>query len=134
MTKKLEVIIPFFIMEQGDVLTLSENGKEYTSSYSSEKHLDDDPNSWSKYSSEFTISVESAKSLVKDGYLKEVESSKDNGYKNVFVEIDELLNSYNNDLTNLHNDSQPACLIVEKETVLRNLIKVLTHLKSFKRN
>lgn len=134
MAKKLEVIIPFFIMEQGDVLTLSENGKEYTSSYSSEKHLDDDPNSWSKYSSEFTISVESAKSLVKDGYLKEVESSKDNGYKNVFVEIDELLNSYNNDLTNLHNDSQPACLIVEKETVLRNLIKILTHLKSFKRN
>lgn len=134
MAKKLEVVIPFFIMEKGDVLTLSENGKEYTSSYSSEKHLDDNPNSWSKYSSEFTISVESAKSLINDGILKEVEPHKESGYKNVFVEIDELLNSYNNDLVNLHNDSQPACLIVEKETVLRNLIKVLTHLKSFKRN
>jgi hypothetical protein len=46
-----------------------------------------------------------------------------------------MLEEYNEELGNIDDDmaDEPACLKVEKETVLRNMIKVLEHLNSLKK-
>ena len=81
-----------------------------------------------------SISVDHAKELVKEGYLSEEVVAQDK-FINVFDEIDALLKQYNHDLDEVNQDKEevPACLKVEKTTVLSNLIKVLTHLKNLKK-
>ncbi len=135
MTKILKVIKPFYIMEAGDTFELSEDGSTYTSVYNEEHHESNDENSTitSSYSSTYKISTEYAKILVEKGYLEEVKEEKP--FVNIFTEIQELLNTYNEDLNNLltSKDDTPACLKVEQETVLRNMIKLLEHLNSLKK-
>lgn len=136
MEKILKVIKPFYVMEVGDEFILSQNGKEYVSNYSEEYSSNDENDTMNaNYTSNFVISTEYANALVRQGYLSEVKPKVENSYVNVFDEIDSMTNSYSKELKNLDEDcsTYPACLKLEKETVLKNLIKVLTHLKSFKR-
>lgn len=140
MSKILKVVKPFFVMELGDTFELAKNGTEYVSAFNMERHESDDEDSTitSHYSSNYTISKEYAKLLIEEGYLKEVKDSstdKPNVFVNVFDEIATMLNTYYDDLNTLDDDmaNEPACLKVEKETVLRNLIATLEHLNSLKK-
>lgn len=136
MTDKLKVIKPFFAMEEGDVFEKTESGS-YVSSYKSENTLandmfDDSNDFRSSYTSKFEISEDYARALIKLGHLEEV---KKNQFTNVFDEIEKLAKLYDTELDNLEKDYEdaPACLKVEKETVLRNMLKVLEHLHSLKK-
>lgn len=136
MSKTLKVITPFFTLNIGDVLTLSDNGRFYESIQEEKfgQNTDDGGDFESIFSSSVKISVDKAKEFVEDGYLSEETDAQDK-FVNVFDEIDTLLNEYKNDLkdVNADKDDVPACLKVEKTTVLTNLIKVLTHLKNLKK-
>ena len=74
-----------------------------------------------------------------EGYLAEVKKTEPilekKDFVNVFEEIDSLLEDYTIDLGNLDEEmaDMPACLKVERKTVLDNLVTLLTHLKSLKK-
>lgn len=125
--KNLKVIKPFSGLEVGDILTLTADGKMFEI----ENHID---GLTVAFSSKFSISVPYAEQLVKEGYLLDVKTS-DEKFKNVFDEIDRLLNEYQNDYKTIDEDyaEMPACLKIEKQTVLNNLISVLTYLKNLKK-
>jgi len=136
MSKVLKVIDPFLRLDYGDTFELSADGQNYESSVEenfSDVH-DDGSHYTTKYSGKFTISKEYAENMVKEGYLEEVKDKKD--FVNIFDEIDNLLNKYTDELKNIDEDwpNMPPCLRVEKTTVLNNLITVLSHLKSLKKN
>jgi hypothetical protein len=63
------------------------------------------------------------------------ENEKNDKFVNVFDEIHDMLETYTEELSNIDEDmaNQPACLKIEKETVLRNLINALSHLNSLKK-
>ena len=139
MAKILEVITPFFTLEVGDRFELSKDGKDYVAENDEQydRAGENGESFVSTYQSKFTISTNYAESLVKEGYLKEVKETKeqDSPFVNVFDEIDNLLTQYTKELAEVEKDKDPipACLKVEKTTVLHNLIKVLTHLKGLKK-
>ena len=132
MEKILKVIKPFYVMEVGDEFILSQNEKEYVSNYSEQYSSNDENDTMNaNYTSNFVISTEYAQALTRQGYLEEVKPKAKEVFVNVFDEIDKMISSYKNDLKNLDEDCStfPACLKLEKETVLKNLLKALTHLK-----
>ena len=138
MSKILKVIEPFFMLDLDDTLELTEDGKFYVANRNEEfRSNNEDSDVMSSYKSEFCISVKWAKQLIEDGFLEEVEveKSKKQNFVNVFDEIDNLLIKYNNDLENINSDmkDEPECLKVEKTTVLKNIIKVLNHLKTLRK-
>jgi hypothetical protein len=139
MSKILTVIEPFFTMEVGDTFELTKDGNSYVSACNvGHDEIDSDNNHISSnYSASFTISKDYAKLLIEEGYLEEssAEEKKHSSFVNVFDEIAKLIEKYGDELDNLDNDykDQPACMKVEKETVLRNIIKVLMHLNSLKK-
>lgn len=141
MTRTLKVIEPFFGMEAGDEMKLSQNGKMYTSEYNSEYHADDENDTASAvYKSSCSISPEYAKQLIREGYLEEQaptqpKQESTTPFVNVFDEIDSMLTTYKTDLANLDVDERntPEALKVEKKTVLSNLIKALDHLKNLRK-
>ena len=136
MTNKLRVIEPFYNLETGDELELSKDGKNYVFEVSESNASTSDSGSTNNasFSAKFTISVDYAKQLVKDGYLEE-ETERESDFKNIFTEIDNLISMYGTELKNIDNEfaNQPACLKVEKQTVLNNMIKVLSHLRGLKK-
>lgn len=134
MTKKLEVIEPFFGLELGDVMTLSDDEKSYVAEYNSAYKENDDNDSSVKatYSSKCSISVDYAKELIDEGMLKEV-TEKAEPFINVFEEIDSMIKKYTHNLNNVDTQDMPECMKVEQRTVLLNLIKVLNYLKSLKK-
>ena len=134
MTKILKCVKPYFVMEPGDTLELSEVGKTYTSNYRNEYHADstdDTVSAW--YNSDFTITSDYAKTLVDDGYFELVNTNEQ--FVNVFDEIDRLSGIYSSQLADLNKDcaNEPACVKIEKETVLSNMVKLLSHLKELKK-
>lgn len=140
MSKTLVTIKPFFVMEEGDTFQLTGDGKYYKSEYNEEYCKSDDNNSEieTSYKSEYCISLDYAKTLIEGGYLKEPcddKCNKNYSYVNVFTEIDNLLDRYNTELENIDEDyvDAPECVKVEATTVLSNLVKTLTHLKSLKK-
>ena len=139
MTKTLRVIDPFFIMELGDIFEYSEESKMYVSKHKEDFYKNDDEsvdNIKSSYNSEFQISVDYAKTLIKEGYLEEVpEAEKKAGFVNIFDEIDSLLAKYKKGLENIEEDMAdlPTCVKVERQTVLTNMITLLEHLKNLKK-
>lgn len=140
MTKILKVIKPFFVMDVDDTFQFSEEDGVYVSSYSVVHNEDSDKNNsvTSSYSSEYRISPEYAESLIAEGYLEEVTQTKEKdsaAFVNVFDEIEDLVASYKSELSQLNEDFKdaPACLKLEKQTVLTNLITVLNHLYSLKK-
>ena len=139
MAKILRVIEPFFIMELGDTFEYSDNEKMYVSKHSEEFYKMESENIdeiKSSYKSEFKISSDYAADLVEEGYLEEVCDKEDKTpFVNVFDEIDTLLEKYKKGMENIEEDTigLPACVKVEKETVLSNMITLLEHLKSLKK-
>jgi hypothetical protein len=139
MAKTLRVIDPFFVMELGDLFEYSEDSKMYVSVHN-EDFYNTDGNSVdsvkSSYNSEFSISPDYAKTLIKEGYLEEVsDAEKSTSFVNIFDEIDNLLAKYKTGLKTIEKDMAelPACVRVERQTVLTNMITLLEHLKSLKK-
>jgi hypothetical protein len=136
MTKILKVIKPFFVMENGDTFEYNADTDQYESVYNEEHNSSNEDNSTvvSSYNSVYRISKEYAKMLLDNGYVEEVDEKK--RFVNIFDEIDNKLNEYNNELYILKtkaDENTPQCLLVEKETVLRNMIKLLEYLKGLKK-
>lgn len=136
MTKILKVIKPFFVMENGDTFEYNADTDQYESVYNEEHNSSNEDNSAfvSSYNSVYRISKEYAKMLLDNGYVEEVDEKK--RFVNIFDEIDNKLNEYNNELYTLKtkaDENTPQCLLVEKETVLRNMIKLLEYLKGLKK-
>ena len=141
MAKILKVTKPFFVMEIGDTFEYDANTKQYKSVYNIEHNGSDEKNTTvvSTYNSVYTISEEYAKMLIDNGYLEEsyidTESEKPTQFVNIFNEIDKLISEYSKDLDCIDNEykDMPECLKVEKVTVIKNLLKLLTYLKSLKK-
>ena len=141
MAKILKVTKPFFVMEIGDTFEYDANTKQYKSVYNIEHNGSDEKNTTvvSTYNSVYTISEEYAKMLIDNGYLEEsyinTESEKPTQFVNIFNEIDKLISEYSKDLDGIDNEykDMPECLKVEKITVIKNLLKLLTYLKSLKK-
>lgn len=136
MTKILKVIKPFFVMENGDTFEYNADTDQYESVYNEEHNSSNEDNSTvvSSYNSVYRISKEYAKMLLDNGYIEEVDEKK--RFVNIFDEIDNKLSEYNNELYTLKtkaDENTPQCLLVEKETVLRNMIKLLEYLKGLKK-
>lgn len=136
MTKILKVVKPFFVMEEGDTFEYNEETAQYESVYNEEHNSSNEDNSTvvSSYNSVYRISKEYAKMLLDNGYVEEVDEKK--RFVNIFDEIDNKLSEYNNELYTLKtkaDENTPQCLLVEKETVLRNMIKLLKYLKGLKK-
>lgn len=136
MTKILKVIKPFFVMEDGDTFEYNADTDQYESVYNEEHNSSNEDNSTvvSSYNSVYRISKEYAKMLLDNGYVEEVDEKK--RFVNIFDEIDNKLSEYNNELYTLKtkaDENTPQCLLVEKETVLRNMIKLLEYLKGLKK-
>ena len=141
MAKILKVTKPFFVMEIGDTFEYDANTKQYKSVYNIEHNGSDEKNTTvvSTYNSVYTISEDYAKMLIDNGYLEEsyiyTESEKPTQFVNIFNEIDKLISEYSKDLDGIDNEykDMPECLKVEKVTVIKNLLKLLTYLKSLKK-
>lgn len=136
MTKILKVIKPFFVMENGDTFEYNADTDQYESVYNEEHNSSNEDNSTvvSSYNSVYRISKEYAKMLLDNGYVEEVDDKK--RFVNIFDEINNKLSEYNNELYTLKSkadENTPQCLLVEKETVLRNMIKLLEYLKRLKK-
>ena len=136
MTKILKVIKPFFVMENGDTFEYNADTDQYESVYNEEHNSSNEDNSTvvSSYNSVYRISKEYAKMLLDNGYVEEVDEKK--RFVNIFDEIDNKLSEYNNELYTLKtkaDENTPQCLLVENETVLRNMIKLLEYLKGLKK-
>lgn len=136
MTKILKVIKPFFVMENGDTFEYNADTDQYESVYNEEHNSSNEDNSTvvSSYNSVYRISKEYAKMLLDNGYVEEVD--KKARFVNIFDEIDNKLSEYNNELYTLKtkaDENTPQCLLVEKETVLGNMIKLLEYLKGLKK-
>lgn len=136
MTKILKVIKPFFVMENGDTFEYNADTDQYESVYNEEHNSSNEDNSTvvSSYNSVYRISKEYAKMLLDNGYVEEVDDKK--RFVNIFDEINNKLSEYNNELCvfkSKADENTPQCLLVEKETVLRNMIKLLEYLKGLKK-
>lgn len=132
MNKTLKVKFPFFsTLEEGDTFELTEDKKFYVCK---SEHKYEECGMKVKYNSETVIPAKSAKELIENGSLYS-EEPKVNSFVNVFDEIDNLLKKYEFELSEIDNTMKdsPECLKVEKLTVLRNLIQVLSYLKSLKK-
>ena len=131
--KKFKVLVPYSSLTEGDILEPSEDGRYYTAEHT--EQFDRTGVNGETFSSSatytVTFSADYVQVLLENGYLAEV--SED--FVNVFDEIDNLLKGYEADLKEVEadKDAVPACLKVEKTTVLSNLIKVLTHLRNLKK-
>lgn len=137
MSKTLKVIAPILTLNVGDILEISEDGNMYEFRQEerfSQDSADGERGCESIFTSTLSLSIDHVKTLIKEGFLEEESDSQDK-FVNVFDEIDSLLNEYKKDLNEVDKDKEnvPACLRVEKATVLNNLIKVLTHLKNLKK-
>ena len=136
MTKILKVIKPFFVMENGDTFEYNADTDQYESVYNEEHNSSNEDNSTvvSSYNSVYRISKEYAKMLLDNGYVEDVDDKKRS--VNIFDEINNKLSEYNEELYALKSkadENTPQCLLVEKETVLRNMIKLLEYLKGLKK-
>lgn len=139
MAKILRVIDPFFGMEAGDTFEYDEKSGMYVYQRKEEYYENDDSSLKeikSIFSTNFQISADYAKNLVEEGYLEEVTELTDKTpFVNIFDEIDTLLDTYTAQLSNIDTEMKdiPACIKVERQTVLQNMITLLKHLKSLKK-
>lgn len=136
MSKILKVRAPFGLMDEGDTFEMAADGTEYSAIKNIESNEVDDNGTTmtSSLSSTYRISAAYAKALVEEGFLTEV-SKQDRSFVNVFDEISAKLDTYKRELATLDKDMEdaPAVLKLEKETTLRNMVKLLEHLNSLKK-
>lgn len=140
MKNVLKVVESFANLEAGDLLTLSKDGENYEFSSVDEYGTDDEDGKFvGTFSRSVTLPVYQARVLIADGILQEVSDPKNqennSKFVNIFDEIDNLLNQYNTKLSEVDEvyKDQPECLKVEATTVLKNMIKLLVHLKNLKK-
>lgn len=139
MIENLKAIKSFDQTKAGDIYQLSEDGKTYTCQVNYDNSYIDTRSGatmQSKNSYKHEISQAYAEKLIDLGYLAPVTEKTDSAeYKNVFSEMESLQNSYIEDLKNLDEKykDQPACVKLEAETVLANMIKLIDHLLSLKK-
>ena len=136
--KTLKVVEPIFNLAPGDTLELSKDESTYVYEVneSSSNSYDNGNTHDVSFHSSFSISSDYAMELVEDGILENGFQQKANeDFKNVFSEIDAMIGEYDDQLAHLNDDfkDKPACMKVEKQTVLNNLVKVLTHLRNLKK-
>lgn len=134
MNETLTVVKPYCWMEKDDTFQLSADGSSYVSTRTREytnTYKDIDLTGRSEMTC--SISKETANNMINAGILKAGE--EETPFVNVFDRIDEMLDTYNKDLDNIDTDMKdsPTCMKIEKETVLRNLIKTLSYLRSLKK-
>lgn len=135
--KNLKVNRSFSVLDKGDILVPVNNGEDYEIECS-EDYTDhcEGQEYKASFNSKFSISKSYAEELIKRGILSTVEENKrENDFKNVFEEIDNLINEYTKTLNNIDKDCEdcPECVKLEKTTVLKNCITVLNYLKSLKK-
>jgi hypothetical protein len=137
MAKVLRVIEPFFDVDVDDTFVLSDDAKFYVFEKNEEFHTNSSETEGltSSLKSTFKISIKWAKQLVEDGYLEEVNEKANAKFVNVFDEIEKLLNAYQEELKLIPETMKesPECLRVERTTVLMNMIKVLSYLKTLRK-
>lgn len=137
MAKVLRVIEPFFDVDVDDTFVLSDDAKFYVFEKNEEFHTNSSETEdlTSSLKSTFKISIKWAKQLVEDGYLEEVNEKANSKFVNVFDEIEKLLNAYQEELKLIPETMKesPECLKVERTTVLMNMIKVLSYLKTLRK-
>lgn len=137
MAKVLRVIEPFFDVDVDDTFVLSDDAKFYVFEKNEEFHTNSSETEdlTSSLKSTFKISIKWAKQLVEDGYLEEVNEKANAKFVNVFDEIEKLLNAYQEELKLIPETMKesPECLRVERTTVLMNMIKVLSYLKTLRK-
>ena len=137
MAKVLRVIEPFFDVDIDDTFVLSDDAKFYVFEKNEEFHTNSSETEdlTSSLKSTFKISIKWAKQLVEDGYLEEVNEKANAKFVNVFDEIEKLLNAYQEELKRIPETMKesPECLRVERTTVLMNMIKVLSYLKTLRK-
>ena len=137
MAKVLRVIEPFFDVDIDDTFVLSDDAKFYVFEKNEEFHTNSSETEdlTSSLKSTFKISIKWAKQLVEDGYLEEVNEKTNTKFVNVFDEIEKLLNAYQEELKLIPETMKesPECLRVERTTVLMNMIKVLSYLKTLRK-
>lgn len=138
MIKTLKVVEPIFNLSPGDTLELSKDESKYIYEVneSSSNSFDNGNTHDVSFYSNFSISSDYAMELVEDGVLENgFQQNTNEEFKNVFSEIDAMIKEYNDQLIQLNDDfkDKPACMKVEKQTVLNNLVKVLTHLRNLKK-
>lgn len=137
MAKVLRVIEPFFDVDIDDTFVLSDDAKFYVFEKNEEFHTNSSETEdlTSSLKSTFKISIKWAKQLVDDGYLEEVNEKANTKFVNVFDEIEKLLNAYQEELKLIPETMKesPECLRVERTTVLMNMIKVLSYLKTLRK-
>lgn len=137
MAKVLRVIEPFFDVDVDDTFVLSDDAKFYVFEKNEEFHTNSSETEdlTSSLKSTFKISIKWAKQLVEDGYLEEVNEKANTKFVNVFDEIEKLLNAYQEELKLIPETMKesPECLRVERTTVLMNMIKVLSYLKTLRK-
>lgn len=139
MIENLKVIKNFDQMEVGDIYNFSDEDNAYVCEINNDNSYVDARSGatmQSKNSYKHEISQAYAEKLIDLGYLVPVTKKTDSAeYKNVFSEMESLQNSYIEDLKNLDEKykDQPACVKLEAETVLTNMIKLIDHLLSLKK-
>ena len=137
MAKVLRVIEPFFDVDLDDTFVLSDDAKFYVFEKNEEFHTNSSETEdlTSSLKSTFKISIKWAKQLVEDGYLEEVNEKANAKFVNVFDQIEKLLNAYQEELKLIPETMKesPECLRVERTTVLMNMIKVLSYLKTLRK-
>lgn len=136
MTKKIKVITPFYGLEVGDILTLSEDGN----TYSLEVHngIDTETGLQSTFDLVFNISANKAKELVEEGkfaYIEEPKEKKDSSFINIFDEIDNLLEELQEEAKKFveENTDKPNWLKREYSNVIGSNMDILMYLKSLKK-
>lgn len=137
MTNKIKVITPFYGLEVGDILTLSEDGK----TYSLEVHngIDTESGLQSTFDLVFNISANKAKELVELGkfaYIEEdKEEKKSSSFVNIFDEIDSLLEDFQVEAKKIEQDNEdkPSWLKREYSNVIESNMDLLMYLKSLKK-
>lgn len=139
MDKNLKVVKNFDQMKVGDIYNLSDDNKTYVCEINNDNSYVDARSGatmQSKNSYKHEISTAYAEKLMDLGYLAPVtKKTDDTEYKNVFDEMKRLQENYIEDLKSLDEKykDQPACVKVEAETVLVNMIKLIDHLLSLKK-
>lgn len=139
MNKTLRVIQPFFICEVGDIFEYNKDDNMYIHVREDEFYKVDDTSIdeiRSTFNSEFKISEDYANELVEEGILEILDEDPNKaGFINVFDEINTLIEKYSKELKMIGSTdiNVPACVRVERETVLTNLLTLLNHLKNLKK-
>ena len=135
MDKVLKVKKSFLGTDVNDIFEYDKENNTYELNKNHTYSQVEDGNPYTvKSSYEVSLSADNINDLINKGYLVPVKDENKKVYVNIFDKIDELINLYISELKNIDEDMKnaPACLKIEKQTVLENLVQTLESLKQYK--